>query len=53
LGASVKLRGSTNEVITAEVLNPVFDHDFHITEHEGRSVCLYYDKESGKMRGTS
>jgi len=37
--------GSPSEVITPEVLNPVFDHDFHIALHDGRSVCLYYDHE--------
>jgi len=36
--------GSPGEVVTPEVLNPVFDHDFHITEHQGKSICLYYDK---------
>jgi len=35
--------GSPKEVITPEVLNPVFDHDFHITEHDGVNICLYYD----------
>ncbi|MCL2199200.1 MAG: ATP-binding cassette domain-containing protein [Defluviitaleaceae bacterium] len=35
--------GTPNEVITTEVLNPVFDHDFHITEHDGKNICLYYD----------
>ncbi|MCL1995313.1 MAG: ATP-binding cassette domain-containing protein [Defluviitaleaceae bacterium] len=38
--------GSPDEIITTEVLNPVFDHDFHITCCEGKSVCLYYDKAS-------
>ncbi|MCL2226378.1 MAG: ATP-binding cassette domain-containing protein [Oscillospiraceae bacterium] len=37
--------GSPKEVITPSVLNPVFDHDFHIVDHDGRSVCLYYDHE--------
>jgi iron complex transport system ATP-binding protein len=37
--------GSPDEIITTEVLNPVFDHDFHITEHDGKSICLYYDNE--------
>jgi iron complex transport system ATP-binding protein len=35
--------GSPKEIITPEVLNPVFDHDFHIAQHDGKSVCLYYD----------
>jgi iron complex transport system ATP-binding protein len=34
--------GSPSEVITPEVLNPVFDHDFNITDHDGKSVCLYF-----------
>ena len=38
--------GSPGEVITPQVLNPVFDHDFHIVAHDGRSVCLYYDCET-------
>ncbi|MFV0413898.1 MAG: ABC transporter ATP-binding protein [Oscillospiraceae bacterium] len=37
--------GSAEEMITPEVLNPVFDHNFHITRHDGKNVCLYYDKE--------
>ena len=35
--------GRPQEVITTEVLNPVFDHNFHITEKDGKSVCLYFD----------
>ena len=35
--------GLPSEVITPAILNPVFDHDFHIVDHDGRSVCLYYD----------
>ena len=35
--------GSPREVVTPEVLNPVFDHDFHITQQEGKPVCLYFD----------
>jgi len=35
--------GQPLDVITPEVLNPVFDHDFHITKHDGRPICLYYD----------
>ena len=37
--------GSPDDVICEKVLNPVFDHDFHITEHDGKHICLYYDKE--------
>ena len=37
--------GIPSEIITPEVLNPVFDHDFHITEHEGKPVVLYYDED--------
>ena len=38
--------GNAREVITTEVLNPVFDHNFHIAEHDGKSVCLYYDQQN-------
>lgn len=37
-------QGPPREMITPEVLNPVFDHNFHIAQHEGKSVCLYYDE---------
>lgn len=37
--------GAPNEIITKDVLDYVFDHDFHITKHDGKSVCLYYDNE--------
>lgn len=36
--------GPPEEIITTEVLNPVFNHGFHITRCEGKSVCLYYDR---------
>ena len=35
--------GNPFDVVTPEVLNPVFDHDFHIVHHDERPVCLYYD----------
>ncbi|MCL2221279.1 MAG: ATP-binding cassette domain-containing protein [Oscillospiraceae bacterium] len=35
--------GAPLDVITPEVLDPVFDHNFHITKHDGRPICLYYD----------
>jgi iron complex transport system ATP-binding protein len=34
--------GSPEEMITKDVLDRVFDHDFNIAEHGGRRVCLYY-----------
>jgi len=37
--------GRPSDIITPEVLNPVFDHDFHITQHEGKPVVLCYDVE--------
>jgi len=37
--------GEPSQIITPEVLNPVFDHDFHITQHEGKPVVLCYDNE--------
>lgn len=39
----IHFEGSPIEAVTPEVLNPVFDHDFHIVNHDGRPVCLYYD----------
>jgi len=39
--------GPPSEIITPEILNPVFDHDFNISEHEGRPVVLYYDGDAG------
>lgn len=38
--------GTPKDAITPEVLNPVFDHDFHISNNAGRPVCLYYDDEN-------
>ena len=35
-------QGSPKEVIKADVLNPVFGHDFNIMERDGKSVCLYF-----------
>jgi len=35
--------GSPKEVIKPDVLNPVFGHDFNITERDGKSVCLYFN----------
>jgi len=40
--------GTPAEIITEEVLNPVFDHDFHIADHDGKHVCLYYDKDENE-----
>jgi iron complex transport system ATP-binding protein len=36
--------GDPLQVITPEVLNPVFDHDFHIIQHNKIPTCLYYEK---------
>jgi len=36
--------GQPEEMITKKVLDPVFDHDFNITEHEGMRVCLFFDE---------
>jgi len=36
-------QGSTSEIITPAVLNPVFDHNFNITEYDGKPVVLCYD----------
>ena len=35
--------GIPEKVITPEVLNPVFGHEFNITERDGKSVCLYFN----------
>lgn len=37
--------GPPGDVITAQVLNPVFAHDFHIINHDGKQVSLYYDHD--------
>ena len=36
--------GTPDEIITKEVLNPVFDHDFNIGIQNGKNVCLYFDE---------
>jgi len=38
--------GAPQDAITPEVLNPVFDHDFNISNSNGRPVCLYYGDKS-------
>ena len=40
----IAYEGSPAEVITKEVLDGVFDHDFHIASLQGKSVCLYFDE---------
>ena len=35
--------GKPSDIITPEMLGPVFDHEFNITEHEGTPVVLCYD----------
>lgn len=35
--------GPPSEMISKEVLDNVFDHDFNIMMHGGKNVCLYYD----------
>jgi len=37
--------GKASEIITPKILNPVFDHDFNITEHDGKPVVLCYDTD--------
>ena len=37
--------GTPNEIITKEVLDPVFDHNFNISTQDGKSICLYFDEE--------
>ena len=35
--------GTPEKMITKEVLDQVFDHDFNITNHDGKRVCLFFD----------
>ena len=35
--------GDPSVMITKEVLDPTFDHDFNITEYEGKRICLFFD----------
>jgi len=35
--------GSPDMMICKDVLDPVFDHDFHIADHDGKRVCLFFD----------
>jgi len=35
--------GEPSKMITKEVLDPVFDHDFHIADHDGKRICLFFD----------
>ena len=35
--------GAPSEMITKEVLDPTFDHEFHIANHDGKRVCLFFD----------
>ena len=37
--------GSPDKMITKSVLDPVFNHDFHITDYEGKRICLFFDKD--------
>ena len=37
--------GTPEQMISKEVLDGVFDHDFHIAKHDGKNICLYYDQE--------
>lgn len=41
--------GVPDEIITKEVLDPVFDHNFNISTQDGKSVCLYFDHEDCKV----
>jgi len=38
----VHMEGNPQDIIAPEVLNHVFDHDFHIVEHDQKPVCLYF-----------
>jgi iron complex transport system ATP-binding protein len=43
--------GPVLDMISPEILNGIFDHNFHIVEHDGKKVCLYYDNESRRKHG--
>jgi iron complex transport system ATP-binding protein len=34
--------GCPTAMISKNVLDPVFDHDFNIADHDGKRVCLYF-----------
>jgi len=38
--------GRPEQVITKEVLDEVFDHDFNIVSYQVRNACLYFDRVS-------
>jgi len=38
--------GEPDRIISKDVLDDVFDHDFHIAKHDGKKICLYYDREN-------
>jgi len=35
--------GSPEQMISKDVLDLTFDHDFHIANHDGKRVCLFFD----------
>ena len=37
--------GDPDKIISKDVLDDIFDHDFHIARHNGKKICLYYDEE--------
>jgi iron complex transport system ATP-binding protein len=41
--------GRPEDIITKEVLNPVFDHDFNICIQDGKKICLYFDENKRKI----
>lgn len=43
--------GTPEEIITREVLNPVFDHHFNISVQDGKCVCLYFDEYECPVAG--
>jgi len=39
----IRGEGTPEKMITKEVLDSVFDHEFHIANHDGKRVCLFFD----------
>lgn len=39
----IACEGDSKQIIAKEVLDEVFDHDFHIANLHGKRVCLYFD----------
>ncbi len=38
--------GTPNEVVDKQILNELFDHDFHIVDVGGKKVCVYFQPDA-------